>query len=235
MVDIIESEVARARCVVPGLVDSIVESPRERERYVDLGMGPIGTEKGTEEEGDVAASRPVLTLCGAGFFLGLPVAKGDEGIGLVSDRATGAYLENRTFRQFSPTTGERYHDASDALIAPFAITAPPGAPPTWDHLIMGGDAGVSLDVWNDGRMALQCPSDSGGRQTFEVNGRIVFVTGATIEAGGTSSLAKSSQTVSAITAIATAFTNSGNPVLAGAAQGILNALQGISTTTLLGD
>jgi len=142
----------RTRTVVPGLVDSTEDGTRERTANFQTGIADL--EGGQASEPDITPDAPVLSFTGGGFFVLMPTDTGDEMLGLVVDRASGKWRTTRTAGQVDKVNGKRSKVLSDIMLTPFAITAPSGAPETWDGLTLGGPAGVAIEVATDGTVTI---------------------------------------------------------------------------------
>lgn len=145
IVNVIDTRIAAARTVVPGKVTAL-DREAESERDATFESG-VGRRQGGEETADgLTPSVPVLALGGGGFNLHIPLAAGDETLGLVSDRPLGAWRQDRTPGK-SPAFGARHHNLSDTLLIPFAITAPAGAPTDADpDLVISGPDGDAVRI-----------------------------------------------------------------------------------------
>ena len=159
-----EAELRTERSIVPGKLGNVTRQG-EREIDADFDAGVADLVAGEADPGTPSADAPRLTLAGGGYYVCLPAVLGDEGLGLVSDRALDTWRDTRTPGE-APVF-ERFKDDSDLLIAPLMIAAPPGAPLTWDHLIIGGPAGPAIEIGTDNSVVLTKGGDPVA--TLEIN------------------------------------------------------------------
>ncbi len=159
-----EAELRTERSIMPGKLGNVTRQG-EREIDADFDAGVADLVAGEADPGTPSADAPRLTLAGGGYYVCLPAVLGDEGLGLVSDRTLDTWRETRTPGE-APVL-ERFKDDSDLLIAPLMIAAPPGAPLTWDHLIIGGPAGPAIEIGTDNSVVLTKGGDPVA--TIEIN------------------------------------------------------------------
>lgn len=148
-----KSNAYRLRTVVPGVVDAVATS-NPREQNIDVQSATPDLVAGEAAPTDITPDTPMLNFTSGGFFVLMPVATGDEVLGLVADRATGDWITTRTPGQVDEVNGERAHVLSDMLAVPFAISAPSGAPVNWDKLTIGGPAGVAIELEDTGPLTI---------------------------------------------------------------------------------
>lgn len=169
------AQIYTVRTVVPGLIDSITnESGRERDADFQPGIGDLVA--GQTQTQDITPGAPVLTLAGGGYFVGLPSLPGDEVLGLASDRPMGPWRDSKTPGQADPIVGKGGKSLTDVALAPFTMTAPSGAPDSWDGLTIGGPAGPALELDDAGAITITkqgvpvatLEMDSGGSVTISV-------------------------------------------------------------------
>lgn len=173
------------RTVVPGLVDE-VETASPREQKVNFRVGIADLAGGEPEDLGIAPTVPMLSIGGGGFFLLLPAAEGDESMGLVVDRASGLWQSTKTPGEADRVNGKRSKVLADLAATPFQFTAPTGAPTTWDSLILGGPAGVAIEIAKLGPVTITkqgvavatiTMSESGAVTIAAANGQLITLGG----------------------------------------------------------
>lgn len=132
------------RTIVPGIIDELEPSSPEREQTVDFRIGIGNLASGEPEDLGIAPSVPMMSIGSGGYFFLMPA--GGEGLGLVVDRASGLWRANKTPGQADRVNGKRSKSLSDICVAPFQYTAPDGAPSSWESLLLGGPAGVAIEL-----------------------------------------------------------------------------------------
>lgn len=179
-----ESIMYRLRTIVPGVVNSVATSSA-REQMVDVQSATPDLVAGEAAPTDITPDTPMLNMTGGGFFVLMPVAAGDEVLGLVADRATGPWITTRTPGQVDEVNGARSHVLHDMLAVPFGITAPSGAPETWAGLAIGGPAGVAIELDSVGALTLTKQGTPVASISMEASGSIVVepADGQTIKLG----------------------------------------------------
>lgn len=198
------SRLYSVRTIVPGKLDALEAGIREQSADFEPGIADLVA--GEPDPQSITPGAPVMNIAGGGYYFLLPTSQGDEVLGLVSDRPTGLWRQNRETGDASKINGQGAHDMSDVMLTPFAITAPPGAPDTWDHPIIGGPQGPAFEVESDGKVTLTkggtpvatITMDSAGTITIEVEA------GQTVKLGGASAtlgVARQTDTTGADTAM----------------------------------
>lgn len=233
LIDWLNARNLRVRTVVPGKAEA-APTASAREQTVDFASGVADLEAGEEAPPGVAPDAPVLSMSGGGFFCLLPVSQGDEMLGLCSDRSLAEWIPSRQVGQADKINGKRSKVLSDILLTQFSITAPPGAPETWDHLVIGGPLGVGVEIFANGRMLLTKSGGTVATIDMSVPGSVTIEVqpGQSVNIGGPAAvtLPKWDQLEAALDAFIAALVAAGSgPTYAGAgaAQGVW---QGAKTT-----
>jgi hypothetical protein len=219
MTDLVEAMIvtidARAyarRTAGPGLADAVVTAP-EREQSVDFQPGIPDLAGGQADVPGLTPSAPVLNFASGGFFVLMPVAAGDEVFSVVSDRTTGVWRDTKNPQQVDPINGKRTGSLSDACLFPFAFTAPTGAPSSWSSLLLGGPAGVALEVETDGSVTITKQGTPAATITLDAAGSVTIevIAGQSVKLGGAGAveLAKAQALESAIDALIAAGVGAG--------------------------
>ncbi len=204
------------RTVAPGLVSQVTsETGREREADFNPGVGDLVAGQAVAQ--DITPGAPVLTLAGGGFFVGLPSLPGDEVLGLASDRPMGPWRQTRTPGQADQMTGKGGKSLSDVCLAPFAITAPPGAPDSWDGLVLGGPAGVAIELDSVGAVTITKQGAPVSTIEMDAAGSVTITveTGQSVNLGGPAALAlaKAQALTDAVDAMLTAMVSAAAPIV----------------------
>ena len=178
---------ASQRTVVPGNIVVPGSTAQPREQVADFQPGIADLVAGVAVPQDQTPDAAMLTITGGGFFLLLPTRADDEVLGLVCDRPSGEWRSNRTSGLAS--LPDQNKSLSDVMLTPFAITAPSGAPSTWDGLVIGGPAGVAIEVSALGEVTVTGPS--GSTITMDVAGSVTIevAPGQSVNAGGPAAVA----------------------------------------------
>ena len=214
----VQSHVYRLRAVVPGVVNAVATS-NDREQMIDVQSATPDLVAGEAAPTDITPDTPLLNMTSGGFYVLMPVAAGDEVLGLCADRATGDWITTRTPGQVAEVNGARAHVLSDMLALPMSISAPSGAPTTWSGLVIGGPEGPAIELADDGPLTLTKQGVAVATVELTAAGAIVITAapGQSVEAGGTASLAKYQQLVTAIDATLAALVAAGaGPAFTGA-------------------
>lgn len=186
------SKLYERRTIVPGLTEElspeeVLETVPAREQWMNFRLGIADLTNGEPDDHGLVPDAPMLNLASGGFFVLMPL--GGETMGLVVDRAAGRWRANKTPGQADRTNGRRSHSLSDLCATPFQYTAPDGAPPSWDGLVLGGPAGVAIDVATDGVVTITAQADipaNASTITMTPSGDITISVGAgnSVNAGG---------------------------------------------------
>lgn len=179
-----QSREYRQRTVVPGMVVMATDGARERTADFQTGIADLVAGQPAPDAGPTPDA-PVMQIVAGGFFMLLPTLPGDESLGLVCDRANTTWRESRTPGLADQLHGKRTKALHDIMLTPFAITAPPSAPPTWDHLVIGGPAGVAIEVAIDGTVTISKTAPPAATITIDAAGGIAITveTGQTVKIG----------------------------------------------------
>lgn len=179
----------RVRTIVPGLVDK-VSSTGGREQFADFNPGIADLVAGEAAPTAISEGSPMMNLASGGFYFLMPVNPGDETLGLVVDRATGEWIESRTPGEADVVNGERSKVLSDVVLTPWSITAPNGAPETWDRLTIGGPSGVALEVTTGGEVTITKQGTPAATVTMAASGSVTIevVGGQSVNIGGPAAL-----------------------------------------------
>lgn len=206
----------RVRTVVPGVVDKI-SSTGDREQFADLNPGIADLIGGEAAPTAITEGAPMMNLASGGFFMLMPINPGDETLGLVVDRASGEWVESRTPGQADQVNGERSKVLSDVVLTPWSITAPEGAPTTWDRLTLGGPSGVALEVTTGGEVTLTKQGAPVATISMEASGSVTIdvESGQSVNLGGAAAaaLAKYQDLITAVDAAITAAITAAAPLV----------------------
>lgn len=169
------------RTIIPGRVQ-LPKRQTNTEADVSFEPGPGRRQAGTEVADGVVDNAPVMYPGGGGFAMRWPLTTGDEALGLVADRNIQRWRQTKIPGQAHGFS--RHHNISDAVVFPFAITAPEATPPNWatDFVLMS-PTGVSIQIAGlDGAVTVQTPAAS---IVIAADGTVT-VTGTTVKLGGAS-------------------------------------------------
>jgi hypothetical protein len=185
----LDARVYRLRAVVPGVVDKVA-STGDREQSIDVQSATPDLVAGEAEPADITPDTPMLNLTSGGFFLLMPVAAGDEVLGLCADRATGDWITTRTPGQVDEVNGGRAHVLSDMLALPFGISAPSGADAVWSGLVLGGPAGKAIELDDRGEIIITKQGDPIATITMDKAGSVLIevAMGQSVNIGGPAAL-----------------------------------------------
>jgi hypothetical protein len=209
-----ESQAKSRRTCVPGQVGNITKET-DRDQDADFVPGIPDLVAGEADSGTPSPDAPRLNIAGGGFYILLPVAKGDEAVGLVSDRALDEWRQSRT--PGLPPVFERIQDDSDVMIAPLAITAPSGAPSSWDGLTLGGPAGPCIDLDDVGALTITKQGTPVATITLDASGSVTIDVevgqSVNIGDGAAAALAKAQDLLTAIDSAITAAITAAAPIV----------------------
>lgn len=216
MIDLAESRVANARAVVPGKAQT-VERAEAGERDVEFLPGIARRQAGELVADGPVPRAPVLVLGGGGWATSFPFEQGDEGIGLVVDRNSQRWRQNREVGDAH--SFDRAHDLSDTFVLPMSITPAAGAPsdPAGDWVLSNTEGGERLRLSREtGQITLTKPSLSGtpaATITMGADGSVTIevAAGQSVNIGGPAALplTKWSALSSAMTAMFAAGASAG--------------------------
>jgi hypothetical protein len=196
MTDLVEALIvtmdARAytrRTAGPGLADAVAAA-NAREQAVDFQPGIPDLAGGEADVPGLTPSAPVLNFGTGGFFVLMPVAAGDEVFSVISDRPIGVWADTKDPQQVDKIVGKRTGSLSDACLFPFAFTAPTGAPSSWSSLLLGGPAGVALEIETDGSVTVTKQGTPAATITLDAAGSVTIevIAGQSVNIGGAGAL-----------------------------------------------
>lgn len=201
----VQSHVYRLRAVVPGVVNAVATS-NDREQMIDVQSATPDLVAGESAGPDITPDTPLLNMTSGGFYLLMPVAAGDEVLGLCADRATGDWITTRTPGQVDEVNGARAHVLSDMLALPMAISAPSGAPATWSGLVIGGPEGPAIELASDGPLTITKQGVAVATITMDAAGAVIVeaAPGQKIQLGAVTKPTMNSDLLQALDAFANA-------------------------------
>jgi hypothetical protein len=184
----VRGHVRAVRTIVVGKIVAFEDGTRER--TADFNPGISDLQAGTATPISMTPDAPVLFLAGGGFAVLLPSAADDEVLGLVSDRATGLWRQNREVGEADEINGKRAHNMSDVLLTQFSMTAPTGAPATWDHYMVIGPGGKAIEVNTDDSIVLTKQGSTVATITMAASGSVTIdvAVGQSVNVGGPGAL-----------------------------------------------
>lgn len=227
----------RTRTIVPGVVAK-PGTAEPGEQAVDFLPAIADLADGKPVPPSITPGAPMMNIAAGGFYVLLPILPADETLGLVCDRATGEWVQSRIPGQADLINGDRSKVLSDIVCTPFMITAPEGAPPTWDHLVIGGVLGPAFELTTAGAVTITKGGATVATISLDEAGSVTIdvVPGQSVNLGGAAAvaLAKNDALVAAIDVFIAALVAAGSgPTYAGAgaAQTAWNGVKNTFATT----